>query len=576
MKDSDQINILTKAQLAELRKLILGLDEEDLKRLADLVNDPDSFAEYIVGYLPLSIKKLIESKRVTLEDVIPFIEQAIHESIKRDPQGLADILYPVMGPAIRKAVSEDIKRMLESVNNVVEHSFSVKRLGWRLQALFTGKSYAEIVLSHAFVYRVKQVFLIHRETGLLLYDLADTTKGVAHDADMVSSMLTAIKDFVSDSLNVDNQQEQLDTIQVGDYTIWIEQGPYAILAAIIEGRAPEDLKLVMKEALEGIHVNFINELENFSGDTEIFQKTERFLASCLQKQEKEKKHKKPVGLIVITLFLLIFGGWYAYHCIDNRTRFFRFVADLNEKPGVYVVKAEPHFLTKNLVEGLRDPMAVDPMETARKFDLDSTVLALQFRPYISLDDDLVLMRVRKKLGLSEQFNMKYHQGVLYVNQKVDSVLYQKFLKLPNTMVGITGVKFKTVSALPPKEVVKKDIFDIQKIFFVFKFNEVKLDSAQKIKFKKLIDKINRVYDFNFDQDSVPVIVVRAMTGMEGNPEANKTVAFDRAKQFIDLMVQAGIPVETLVPQIIIKEHSSEPYPLRSVSFKVKYVKPEEL
>jgi len=73
-----------------------------------------------------------------------------------------------------------------------------------------------------------------------------------------------------------------------------------------------------------------------------------------------------------------------------------------------------------------------------------------------------------------------------------------------------------------------------------------------------------------------VIIVRAFTSNKGNTEANKEVAFSRAKQFIDLMVEAGVPMETLVPKIVIKEESDDPYPVRSVSFRVIYVKPEEL
>jgi OOP family OmpA-OmpF porin len=576
MDGSADLNLLTKAHLKELRKIIVGLDEEDLKRLRDLVSDPDHFSEYIVNYLPLSIKKLINSGTITIEDLSPFIEQAIHESIRKDPQGLADILYPVMGPAIRKAVSEDIKRMLESVNSAVEHSFSLKRLGWRLQALFSGKSYAEIVLAHAYVYRVRQVFLIHRQTGLLLHDAADSEKGIAQDADMVSSMLSAIKDFVNDSLDVEKQEGSLETIQMGEYTIWVEQGPHAILAAIIEGRAPEDLKLVMKEALESVHVNFIRELENFEGDTEPFEKTDRFLKMCLRKQEKEKKKKKPIGLIFVALLLLVVLGRIVYHCADDRMRFSKFMTELRDEPGIYISDVDNHFI-KHTVKGLKDPFAVDPYAVGEKYGFDTSSLTFDLKPYISLDDRIILKRIRQKMNLPSSFKLAYKNGILYVNGPVDDKLKVRFNNEALTVPGVSRIVFKQgekVKVTPKK--IKKEIFDIEKIFFVFRFNEVKLDSVQKIKFDKLIKKINTVYDFSFNQDSVPVIIVRAFTSNKGNTEANKEVAFSRAKQFIDLMVEAGVPMETLVPKIVIKEESDDPYPVRSVSFRVIYVKPEEL
>ena len=62
----------------------------------------------------------------------------------------------------------------------------------------TGKSFAEVVLLNTLVYRVEQVFLIHAQTGLLLqHVVADAV--TAQDADMVSGMLTAIRDFARDS-----------------------------------------------------------------------------------------------------------------------------------------------------------------------------------------------------------------------------------------------------------------------------------------------------------------------------------------------------------------------------------------
>jgi ribosome-binding factor A len=103
-----------------------------------------------------------------------------------------------------------------------------------------------------------------------------------------------------------------------------------------------------------------------------------------------------------------------------------------------------------------------------------------------------------------------------------------------------------------------------------------LDSAQNIKFSKLIDHIKSVYDFNFENDSVPVIVVIGHTSRAGNAVANKIVAFNRAKHFIERMIASGIPMETLVPTVSFREEGEDAYPLRSVSFKVKFVKPEEL
>ena len=57
------------------------------------------------------------------------------------------------------------------------------------------------------------------------------------DADMVSGMLTAIRDFVGDSFKV-SEDEGLEALKVGELSVWIEQGPQAVLAAVMRGSAP--------------------------------------------------------------------------------------------------------------------------------------------------------------------------------------------------------------------------------------------------------------------------------------------------------------------------------------------------
>jgi len=73
-----------------------------------------------------------------------------------------------MGPAIRRAIGEALSRLIQSLDRALDHSLTWRGLGWRLEAARTGRSFAEVVLAHTLVFRVEQVFLIHRRTGLLL------------------------------------------------------------------------------------------------------------------------------------------------------------------------------------------------------------------------------------------------------------------------------------------------------------------------------------------------------------------------------------------------------------------------
>jgi len=84
--------------------------------------------------------------------------------------------------------------LTDTINRAIEHSFSPQGIRWRIESWRTGVPFAQIVMRHALVYRVEQVLLVHAETGLLLAHVPD---GALGDADLVSSMLTAIGDLTT-------------------------------------------------------------------------------------------------------------------------------------------------------------------------------------------------------------------------------------------------------------------------------------------------------------------------------------------------------------------------------------------
>lgn len=151
--------LLEAGKLNELRKLLIGLSQSELDRIKLLLNDPHEFSKELSSLLPYAIRKMIEQGEVSIDNLLPFVEEAMHKSIQKNPQRLADILFPVMGPAIRKAVSEDLKRMIAAINTSLESGFSPKTLKWRLQALTSKRSFAEILMANSYVYHVSHVFL---------------------------------------------------------------------------------------------------------------------------------------------------------------------------------------------------------------------------------------------------------------------------------------------------------------------------------------------------------------------------------------------------------------------------------
>lgn len=207
---------------SQLRSLIVGPEQRDLLALQAHVFDAAVQTREVSRVLPEALALRAHDPQLA-RALAPSVEEAITSSVHRDPQPLADALFPVMGPAIRKAIEHLLASMMESFNRSVEQSVSWRALQWRVTAWRTGKPFAEIVLLNTLQYRVEQVFLIHAETGLMLQHVS-ATLGEGQDADQVSAMLTAIRDFVRDSFKVGGS-ESLDAFRVGDLAITVEQGP---------------------------------------------------------------------------------------------------------------------------------------------------------------------------------------------------------------------------------------------------------------------------------------------------------------------------------------------------------------
>lgn len=403
--------------LGELRRLLFVAEEAQVSRIQERLDDPEIHAEDVSRVLPEAMV-LRAAKDDALTQVLqPTVEEAIVTSVRRNPQVLVDALFPVMGPAIRKAISSALASMVESFSETLEHSFSVQGVRWRMEAWRTGKPLAEVILLRTLVYRVEQVFLIHRESGLLLQHVSATAAGV-QDADMVSGMLTAIRDFVHDSFG-GKEGDALETFQVGERSVWIEQGPQATLAAVIRGSAPRELRTVFTEAIEIIHLEQADALQKFAGDATPFERSRPILEACLKAQRQQKAERVPgerrrraVRILRAALGVLVVGLalWVFFAARRNR-RWETYLGRIASEPGV-VVTAEGRRGGKYFVAGLRDPLAADPVAMLDGSGFSRGDVESDWKPYQALTPELIAARARYLLEAPDTVNLAARDGAL--------------------------------------------------------------------------------------------------------------------------------------------------------------------
>ncbi len=384
--------------LGPLRSLLVGPEEAEIRSLKERLDDPAKFAQAVGDVLIPALRHSAEQEQELDLELGPPVEKAVRSFIRDDPDTVADAIFPAIGPAIRKSIAASLHGLVQSINRSLEHSFTAKGLKWRLEARRSGRPFAEVVLKHSLIYRVEQVFLIHRETGLLLeHVVAESVE--SPDADVISAMLTAIQDFVHDSFEGPRGQG-LDSLRLGDLTVVLEHGPGAVLAAVVRGQPPVELREALVSTVESLHREYGYAFEKFSGDTAPFEPTRDQLERCLAAQyaEDDATMALPKWFWVVLVASIIGIALWSWLSLQSRWRWQDYLDTLQMQPGVVVTDARRTSLSGGMVRGLRDPLAASPGDSAEAAGIDPARIDARWQPYQSLEPELVLARARQILS----------------------------------------------------------------------------------------------------------------------------------------------------------------------------------
>jgi OOP family OmpA-OmpF porin len=426
--------------LNELRSLIVGPEQLQLKDLQDRLDNLQRRAADIGHALPEALG-LVSGDPTVSAALAPAVEEAMTASVRANPQTMADALFPVMGPAIRKSLAATLAGMLEGLNRALEHSLSPRSLKWRWEAWRTGRPFSEIVLANTVVYRVEQVFLIHRQTGLLLAHVA-AEQAVVQDADMVSGMLSAIRDFVHDSFSgggAGGAGASLEQFRVGEWNVLVEPGPNALIAGVIRGTPLEETRVILQEALEAIDLRFHQALEAFQGDAAPFAATHNYLEACLRSQYREKEKGVSPALWAAIAVVVVLLSWWGSTTFRESRRWNDYLGRLAAEQGLVVVSTDTrwgrHYLT-----GLRDPLARDPLEILSQTDLNPTHVEARWEPYQALQPKFIEERAKAILQPPPGGVLNYENGVLYVSGPVDFSWIAENARLAKAIPGVSVLR----------------------------------------------------------------------------------------------------------------------------------------
>ena len=422
----------------ELRRLLLSREREQLRELKDRLSDKERRSQDIASVLPEAVKMSRERGEQLTNALRPAVEGSIVDSIGRRPEVFVEALHPIIGPIVRKSVAETLRRLLQSFNQTLEHTFSWRGLKWRWEAMRTGRSFAEVVMLRSLVYRVEQLFLIHRETSLSLLHVT-SDPGLSKDSDMVAGMLSAIQDFARDSFST-GEDSALEEFRVGELQVWIVPGRHAYLAAVIRGNPPRELRPALEETIETVHVLKGTALAEFAGDASTFESLRPELELALRAQyAATKKEGKSTRAWIVILLLAALATAGVILALRNQGRWKNFLHRLKEQPGLVVTEARKGWLGRSEVRGLRDASAPDPAAIAREAKLDPARIDFQWSDYLALDSASVKRRFEQRFSVPEQTRISLNDGVVEITGPVPYEWLDRVRREATLIPGVRSV-----------------------------------------------------------------------------------------------------------------------------------------
>ncbi|HKE46852.1 MAG TPA: hypothetical protein VKB52_02215 [Rhodanobacteraceae bacterium] len=422
--------------LEKLKDILFGDERGTLEALDGRVDTVERSQRDLATRLPGAIERAQEgagAERMANALAKP-VTHALGAAVRENRQVIIDVLFPVIGPAIRKAIAEALRTLVADVNGAIESSFTPRGLKWRVEAWRSGVPYAQIVLKHTLTYRIDHVFLIERDSGLVLDresapDLPDL------DADAIAGMLTAIGEFVRDS--VGGEGSTLDSARVGEHLLWVVQGPRANLACFIHGVPPARLRALLEQKLEAIHAR-LAEAGDIDEDARRALQPDVIAREARTAEPAPRSSRWPVRLLLLAILVLL--GWLIVRDQQQTAWLDAIRAKLAAHPGFVLNAIDAKGHDAVTVHGLLDPDA-EPVDAALRDALGAAKLTLDTTGYVSSDDAIVARRARRLLDAPPGVTIEAGGGVLALRGRAPAAWVDAARQRATWVPGVRDVKF---------------------------------------------------------------------------------------------------------------------------------------
>ncbi len=564
-----------KALLLQPEQDRLNALEAELQRVKERLEDKQRLLETLKPVISESIsEKIRDSREEMAEALAPVMGAAIKKQIADARDEVVDALYPVIGQTIRKSIAEAMKKLVASINQRLDQAFSLRQLRLKIQARFTGVPYEELVLRQALPFRIREIYVIHKDSGLLIARIQseETTRGP--DDVIISGMLTAIRDFAREAFSGEISRE-LNQITYDDLEIYLENSRYMYLAFVTEGVAPETFTARVHELENQLHRKFHDYFRQFQGEgnapEELTALLQQFIHTLNEvpspvNPPRRLSSKKMAFAVVSFLFVAIAGSiwlptrWQNYQ-LRQKIRQLTQSGVLNDASVVYEVSGGQvivrgsvenwktyHHLIQTLQQALAPATIQDELQVVpspRELQTYKAELLKKVPPDGQYD--------------AESLHLLVHNGVLILEGAVSDSLTG--MTLARHLAQISGAPI-IVNATEVNAFSLLQQF-VKTIRIYFDFNSSTLTATARQQLDWLARQLLQV---PFRQ-----LMILGFADSLGTPEQNQKMAQRRAFAVREYLQQQGVPAAKMISQINqpVPADAREPAQARRVEFRLQ-------
>jgi hypothetical protein len=199
----------------------------------------------------------------------PIVEQAVRKAVYAQENGIDTYLEPMLRATIRRALAE-----YSPSSKPFRSAAALDRAIWHLQALFTSRTYEDILFEKTHRFQVEEVFLLDA-ASLALVSFASCDPARHASAHRVASTVSRIGLQLRDDQGKTRPVVELPTRR----NALSRSGKFVILVAVVRGRSNELLIADLEFSLRRIEDRF---REHFlKKGTPLMLELQPFLEDCL-------------------------------------------------------------------------------------------------------------------------------------------------------------------------------------------------------------------------------------------------------------------------------------------------------